>query len=211
VKSERDLVSQRYAQALVELVTAGEVQTTLTDGDASDKIPSTLADNVAVDKVPLALADNVACDLKYINDVIASSSDLKLLLDHPAYSTTQKKSVLQNIFMDKVQEITLCLLGLLVNRRRLDVLPAIERHYCLLLNEKRNIVTAQLVSSEPLTENSLADIKARLNEYLGKKLHLDMVVDPTLIAGYILRIKDQVIDGSLKGRLAGIEKALLSV
>ncbi len=185
MKSERDLVSQRYAQALVDMVTA--------------------------DTVPSTLADNVAADLKNINSTIANSSELKLLLDHPAYSMAQKETVLQNIFMGEVQEITLSLLALLVNRRRLNLLPAIERQYCLLLNEQRNIVAAQLVSSEPLSENNLADIKARLNEYVGKKLQLDTAVDPTLIAGYVLRIKDQVIDGSLKGRLAGIEKVLLSV
>jgi len=185
VKSERDLVSQRYAQALIELIFANQISP--------------------------ALPDNIAADLNTINNTIAGSPELRLVLNHPAYSPGKKKSLLQNIFMGQVQEVTLCLLDLLVNRRRLDVLPAIERQYRLLLNEKRNIVTAQLVSSEPLSENSLADIKARLNEYLGKKLHLDMAIDPNLIAGYILRIKDQVIDGSLKGRLAGIEKSLLSV
>ena len=111
----------------------------------------------------------------------------------------------------KCKKLHFHLLDLLVVRRRLDLLPAIERQYTTLLNEKRNVVTAQLVSSEQLSDTNVADIKARLNEYLGKSLHLDASVDPALIAGYVLRIKDQVIDGSLKGKLAGIEKVLLSV
>jgi len=185
VKSERYLVSQRYAQALIALV--------------------------LVDKASATLADEVGSDLNFINRTIANSSDLRLLLDHPAYSMAQKKSVLHNIFMGEVQEISLCLLGLLVNRRRLDLLPSIERQYDVLLKEKRNIVIAQLTSAEQLSENNLADIKARLNEYLGKTLQLNTEVDSSLIAGYVLRIKDQIIDGSLKGRLAGIEKVLLSV
>ncbi|MBK9770114.1 MAG: F0F1 ATP synthase subunit delta [Candidatus Obscuribacter sp.] len=50
-----------------------------------------------------------------------------------------------------------------------------------------------------------------MTEHLGKKLELDVKVDPSLIGGVVLKIGDQVIDGSLKGKLKSIEKALLSV
>ncbi len=185
MKSERDLIGKRYAQALIDLA----------------------MDN----KVVPALVDTIASDLKIINTTIADCHDLKLVLNHPSYSIAQKKSLLQTIFMAKVEELTLHLLDLLVNRLRLDLLPAIESQYRLLLNEKRNIATAQIVSSEKLSDNNLADIKAQLNEYLGKSLSLEMAVEPALIAGFVLRIGDQVIDGSLKGRLNSIERVLISV
>lgn len=185
MKSERDLIGKRYAQALIDLAMENKV-------------------------VP-ALVDSIASDLKTINSTITDSPDLKFILNHPSYSIAQKKSLLQVIFMAKVQELTLHLLDLLVNRLRLDLLPAIEAQYRILLNEKRNIVTAQIISSEKLSDNNMADIKARLNEYLGKSLNLETAVDPSLIAGFVLRIGDQVIDGSLKGRLNSIERVLISV
>ncbi len=185
MKSQYHLVGERYAQALIESAMSSEH--------------------------PPSLVDSVASDLETINETIHSNPDLKHALDHPSYSGSKKKALLKEIFMGQVQELTLRLLDLLVDRLRLDLLPAIEIAYIQLLNEKRNTVTAQLVSSEPLSDSNLADIKARLNEYLGKNLSLETIIDPSLIAGFILRIGDQVIDGSLKGRLNNIEKVLLSV
>jgi F-type H+-transporting ATPase subunit delta len=182
LKSAHDLVGERYARALIELALTNEL-----------------------------VANSVADDLKVINETINSNDDLKNSLNHPSYSANQKRALLKEIFMGQVQELTLRLLDLLVNRRRLDLLSAIEHSYRKLLNEKRNVVIAQLISSDPLSENNLADIKARLNEFLGKNLSLETIIDPSLIAGFVLRIGDQVIDGSLKGRLNNIEKVLLSV
>ena len=181
---KNDLVGERYAQALIELA-------------FSNNQPG--------------LADAIAVDLHLINNTIESNPDLKNSLQHPSYSSTQKKTLLKEIFKGQVQELSLSLLDLLIVRRRLDLLPAIESAYQTLLNEMRNTITAQLVSSEKLADNNLADIKARLNECLGKNLNLETTIDPSLIAGFVLKIGDQVIDGSLKGRLNNIEKVLLSV
>lgn len=185
MKSQYNLVGERYAQALIELASSKEV-------------------------VPV-LADHIATDLRIINQTVENNIDLKNVLNHPSYSAAQKGALLKEIFMGEVQELSLRLLDLLVNRRRLELLPTIESSYRKLLNEKRNTVIAQLVSSETLSDNNIADIKARLNEYLGAHLKLETAIDPSLIAGFVLRIGDQVIDGSLKGRLNNIEKLLLSV
>ena len=62
-----------------------------------------------------------------------------------------------------------------------------------------------------LSESDVANVKARLTEHLGKRLELEMSVDQSLIGGFILRLGDQVIDGSLKGKLRAIEKTLMAV
>lgn len=182
MKSANDLVGDRYAKALIELSSAG-----------------------------ISISNSIADDLKLVTETIENSHELKAALEHPSYSTNQKIAVLDKLFKGKVQDLTLRLLNLLANRRRLELLPAIRDSYHRLLNEKQNIVTARLISSEALSPSNLADIKARLNEYLGKNLILETAIDPSLIAGFILRIGDQVIDGSLKGRLNNLEKVLLSV
>ena len=103
------------------------------------------------------------------------------------------------------------LINLLADKRRLDILPFIESNYQLLLNERKNVVSADLVCSEQLADDSIANIKAQLTEHLGKKLDLNVSVDPSLIGGVVLKLGDQVIDGSLRGRLNQIEKTLLAV
>jgi F-type H+-transporting ATPase subunit delta len=150
-------------------------------------------------------------EIKAINSVLGADRDTTVILNHPSIPKEQKKAFLNSLFGDKLSGLTGRLLNLLADRGRLDILPFVERAYHELLNSKKNISSASLVCSEALPEISVQNIRAQLTEHLGKKLELNVSVDPSLIGGVILKIGDQVIDGSLKGRLDALEKALLAV
>jgi F-type H+-transporting ATPase subunit delta len=133
-------------------------------------------------------------------------------LRHPSVNPAEKKKLVISIFGGgKVHDVTLRLLELLTDRRRLELLPYIEREYERLWNEKQNIVTGTLTYAERPDDKTLRDIKEKLQKQLGKTIELKEREDKSLIGGYVLQLGDQVIDGSLKGRLQQIEKALLSV
>lgn len=155
--------------------------------------------------------EKVLAELKAVNEVVSSDKDMTVVLSHPSISSDEKKRFLNSLFAGKTSDITENLLNLLADKRRLELLPFIESSYRSLLNAKKNILAATLSCSEPLADSSVANIKAQLTEHLGKKLELEVKVDPSLIGGVVLKIGDQVIDGSLKGKLKSIEKALISV
>lgn len=183
MQTELEGVAQQYAEALLDLAfTAGR-----------------------------GLDEAVALDLDAISDVIAKTPDLDIVLGHPAVSAQVKKNLLVASFGNQANELTVRLLELLSDKRRLELLPYIGRKYRQLLNARKNIMVASLVSSKPLNDQAIANIKARLTEHLGKKLELDVDVDKSLIGGLILKLGDQVIDGSLRGQLREIEKVLLVV
>lgn len=150
-------------------------------------------------------------ELHVINEVFASDKDMTVVINHPAIGAQQKKEMLNKVFSGKLSVLSDNLLNLLADKRRLDLLPFIESGFRSLLNKRKNVVSASLVCSEPLADSNVANIKAQLTEHLGKRLELDVKVDPSLIGGVVLRLGDQVIDGSLSGRLKAIEAALLSV
>lgn len=163
------------------------------------------------DKNAANLDTTVADDLHFVNEVITKAPDLNVMLGHPSVSSQAKKNFLVTLLGDKINELTLRLLELLCDKRRLELLPQIERKYRTLMNERKNIIDACLISSEPLNDEAIANIKARLAEHLGKKLELNIKIDKSLLGGVVLRLGDQVIDGSLKGRLNALERVLLSV
>ncbi len=150
-------------------------------------------------------------DLHLLNQLIESDRQFATVLELPSVNAEQKKELLKTVLKGQVNELTLRLLDLLADKRRLEILGPLEHQYKEMLNEKNNLVSASLVSSEKLSDEAVANIKARLTEHLGKRLELDVKVDPSLIGGVVLRLGDQVIDGSLKGQLKAIEKALLAV
>ncbi len=158
-----------------------------------------------------ALADKVLSELGAVNKVTRDVPELDLILGHPAIQSVQKREIITSLFSTLVNDLTLRLLELLLDKRRLSLLPQIERQYRESLNVRKNIVGASLVCADKLSDSAIADIKARLTEHLGKRLELEVKVDSSLIGGVVLRLGDQVIDGSLKGKLQSLERVLLSV
>lgn len=163
------------------------------------------------EKADASMAEKVYSDLKGINEVFKNAPDMVVVLNHPSVSPDDKMNLLVKSFEGKVNELTMRLLRLLADRRRLDTLPEVEEKFGELLRQRKNIVSAKLSCSKELSASELADIKARLTEHIGKKLELQVEVDKSLLGGVVLRLGDQVIDGSLKGKLSVIEKELLSV
>lgn len=156
-------------------------------------------------------ADAVGRDLLLINQLIEQDRQFATVLELPSVNAEEKKELLKKVLQGKVNDLTLKVLDLLADKRRLEILGPLEHQYREMLNKKNNLVSASLVSSEKLSDQAVANIKARLTEHLGKRLELEVKVDPSLIGGVVLRLGDQVIDGSLKGQLKAIEKALLAV
>jgi F-type H+-transporting ATPase subunit delta len=157
------------------------------------------------------LPEKIGNDLLSVRHSLDGSPDLKQVLNHPAIDNEKKKALLSSLFASKVDELTMNVLKLLTDKGRLPLLRHIESEYKILLNNLNQIVTAQLIGSAPLAEGDIANLKARLTEHLGKRMELDVSVDQSLIGGFILRLGDQVIDGSLKGKLRAIEKTLQAV
>lgn len=183
MKTDQARVASKYAEAVLELAVAA--------GDA--------------------VAEAVHADLNAINIVVASTPDFTIVLNHPSISGDEKKKLLLQLFEGKAQELTVRLLNLLAEKRRLDLLDHIEHQYLELLKARKNILTATLTSAEPLADAAVAAIKAKLTEKTGKQLELEVKVDRSLIGGLVLRLGDEVIDGSLRGRLQVLERSLLSV
>ena len=158
-----------------------------------------------------AEAEAVLNDLVTINQLIQVHPDLNTMLNHPAIYADEKRKILTILFKTRVKELTMRLVELLLDKRRLSLLPAIETEFRVLLNARKNIVSASLICADKLSETAVANIKARLTEHLGRRLELSVKEDSSLIGGVVLRLGDQVIDGSLKGKLRNLERSLMSV
>jgi hypothetical protein len=60
---------------------------------------------------------------------------------------------------------------------------------------------AWVQSAAPLTEEQRRLLKRHLRERFGQEFILRVEVDPSLIGGMVIRVKDQIFDGSVAGRL----------
>lgn len=157
------------------------------------------------------LSNDVLQNLQGINEAMRAEPEMGTFLGLPSINYATKAEFLKKAFGSKIDELTGRLIEILCERRKMNLLPLIQEAYRGLLNEKRGIAAGTLKSADALDNESLEQIKKKLSASLGKQLELEVQQDKSLIGGFVLRLGDQVIDGSLKGRLQAIEKSLLSV
>ncbi|MHB1950353.1 MAG: F0F1 ATP synthase subunit delta [Acidiferrobacteraceae bacterium] len=101
-------------------------------------------------------------------------------------------------------------LRLLIENERLLVLPEIARMFDALRRDADGIIEARVTSAYRLSASEEAEMRARLERRFGRKVILTTAIDPTLIAGAVVRADDHVIDGSLRARLASLTAYLTS-
>lgn len=141
----------------------------------------------------------------------SSSADLRQALENPVFHLDEKRKVLQQLLprvapTAEVQRFVL----LLLDRRRISILPAIARAYRALADEHVGRVRARVTSAEPLSAGSIERVKRALEQRTGKKVIVEASVDPELIGGIVARVGDLVLDGSIRTQLADMRAKLLN-
>ena len=174
------IVARRYAQALLEL---GVEQN-------------------AVDKI--------ADDFEAIARAFETSHDLRNALENPLVAHAAKKGVMSDL-CDQIgaSPTTKHALLLLIDRRRTKTLPYVARYLRELADARKGIVRAEVTTAVELSEAYYARLQAQLEKMTGKRVVVDRVTDPSLIAGVVTRIGDRIFDGSLRTRLQSLKDALM--
>jgi F-type H+-transporting ATPase subunit delta len=116
---------------------------------------------------------------------------------------------MDEVFASSVSEDVLSLLKLLIDRRREGILPELANGYLALANKERNIVDATVYTAVQLEEKDLNAVSDKFGQAIGKSIRLKNAVDPSIIAGLIIRIGDRLYDGSVGGKLARFKQTLV--
>jgi F-type H+-transporting ATPase subunit delta len=99
---------------------------------------------------------------------------------------------------------------LLVDNERLQVLPEIRELYVELKNGHEGVQEAEIASAFPLDDATLKNLVAELETRFNCRIQATVSLDPELIGGVRIAVGDQVIDASVRGKLAAMATALQS-
>ena len=88
------------------------------------------------------------------------------------------------------------------------MLPEIAELYEELRADAEQMLTADVITARPLTDEQKSKFAAALKKRLGKEITLSESVDESLLGGAIIRAGDLVIDGSAVGKLNRLASAI---
>jgi len=147
------------------------------------------------------LAKEINDDLLLIDQTISENEDLHSLLISPIVKASVKKTVLTEIFGKKTNAITNRLFHILLENKRLPLLPLVAKEFSILYDVLQGIEIAHVTTAIPLTKELEAKILLKIKEFSNNKITLKNKIDPEIIGGYILRIGDMQLDSSISGQL----------
>jgi len=99
----------------------------------------------------------------------------------------------------------------LIENDRLSLLPEIATLFDEMKDEREGVVEAHIESAFPLDEAALSQLVADLERRFKRKVRPQVRVDRALIGGALIMVGDEVIDGTVRGRLASMASALRAV
>jgi F-type H+-transporting ATPase subunit delta len=102
------------------------------------------------------------------------------------------------------------LLNLLAENGRLPLLPEIAAQFEVLRAEAERVVPVQVRSAAPMSDAEVESLRAALKKRFGAEVDIELAVDAELIGGAVINAGDVVIDGSVRGKLKRMERALAS-
>jgi F-type H+-transporting ATPase subunit delta len=139
---------------------------------------------------------------------VVRDGGMKAVLSSPRVSHEQKLGLLLSTAGSGMSEAGKNLLRLLLRNGRAELLPEISTLYEEFKERDEGVVEASVASAFPLTDDQMQALVAKLEDRFKRKIVARASVDPTLIGGAVIRVGDEVLDGSVRGKLDAMAAAL---
>ena len=97
----------------------------------------------------------------------------------------------------------------MIDQGRQRRLPNIIETFFTLAQESREKVTAEVITSVPLTEDLIQRLEKELSNASKKQVFLKPMIDESILGGVIVKVENKIIDGSVKHRLEEIKQEIV--
>ncbi|AYJ50645.1 F0F1 ATP synthase subunit delta [Rhodococcus sp. P1Y] len=152
--------------------------------------------------------DTVEDELFRLGRIVAANPQLEQALSDLGKPVQAKRELLGRLLYGKVTAVTEALAIQTVSRLRKSAPADALDELAGLAAQVRDRAVAHVRSAAPLSDSQLEKLTATLTRTYGKPVTVHVEVDAELLSGLVVRIGDEVIDGSGAGRLAALRKTL---
>jgi F-type H+-transporting ATPase subunit delta len=172
---------------------------------------TTLARPYAKAAFELADAENATRswnDMLDLASALVSEEGMANLLQSPEVTKSQVVQILKDTAGESFNSRFTDFLSVLAENKRLSLLPEITSLYQRLREEADRLLRVKVVSAFALDEDQSRRMQEALARRFDRDILLETEVDSSVIGGAVVYADGQVIDGSLKDRLAKLSNSL---
>jgi F-type H+-transporting ATPase subunit delta len=152
--------------------------------------------------------DDVEDELFRFSRIVAQDPDLRAVLTDRGLDADRKTALLTGLLGDRARPETLRLISYVVLAPRGRTLEDGLAEYARLAAEIRERSVARVTSAIRLTDAQEERLAAALARTLGRQVQLQVDVDPAVLGGLVVRVGDEVIDGTIRHHLRAARVAL---
>lgn len=138
-----------------------------------------------------------------------AAPSIEAMLMSPRVHRDEKVRIVSEALSDAPRPFVLFLIAV-IRRGRQQLIGAIADEYRVLADDKLGRVRASITLAREADPLARQVISERLAKAIGKDVIAGFVTDPTILGGTIVRIGDQVYDGSVRKRLGRLRRQLLA-
>ncbi|HEX4620960.1 MAG TPA: ATP synthase F1 subunit delta [Myxococcaceae bacterium] len=154
--------------------------------------------------------DSVLAALEALAQALETSPELNELFANPAYSRSQRATVVEALIqqLGKADPLLVNALRLLNDRDRIPQLPGVARIFRDLADQKAGRVRGRVTTAVALSKDDLQKLEKTLEKVVDRRVLLEPKVDPKVLGGASAQIGSQVYDGTLRSQLEDLRRQL---
>lgn len=139
---------------------------------------------------------------------VAGTAEMQECVDNPKVLPDQLSQLIVGIVGKDISAEQQNFVRVLVDNDRVNVLPEIAQLFDELKNSHEGVRDVEVQSAFPLDDAAVKALAADLERKFQCKIQATVTVAPELIGGVRIAIGDEVIDASVRGKLAAMATAL---
>ena len=152
--------------------------------------------------------DSWQTDVKTLKGIFLENPDFIMILGSSFISLEERIEILEKT-LKGVDKNIVALIDVVMENNRTDLLIDVFDSFNSYCNQYRGVSEGLIYSTLKLDQTVIDQIEKKISKIEGSKVELKNVIDPSLIGGVKVVIKDRIYDGSIKHNIEMMKKDLL--
>lgn len=156
--------------------------------------------------------DELVQEITQLLDILVKEGEFSKLMNHPRVPVEEKIALVKEIFTGRVSSELVGFLTLVVAKGRYSSINEILQYFLDSAKEFKGIGVAYVTTPLELSDTQKTAIVEKLlatTQYKEMEMHYS--IEPALIGGMQIRIKDRVVDSSIQTKILKMQQNLMQI